>query len=48
MVFMGLVKKKKKKKKVRAKHVNNLCGQNVEFLNVKSGGTYNYHCTLKC
>jgi hypothetical protein len=28
------------------KHVNTLCGQNVELLNVKAGGTYSYHCAL--
>jgi len=25
-----------------------LCGQNVELLNVKPGGTYGNHCALKC
>jgi len=25
---------------IHAKHVNALCGQNTEFLNVKAGGTY--------
>jgi hypothetical protein len=24
-----------------------LCGFNAEFLNVKTGGTYCYHCALK-
>jgi len=24
-------------------HTNALCGQNVEILDVKPGGTYNYH-----
>jgi hypothetical protein len=24
-------------------HINALCGQNSEFFNVKSGGTYAYH-----
>jgi hypothetical protein len=28
-------------------HINTLCGQNVELLNVKSGGTYNDHWALK-
>jgi hypothetical protein len=28
-------------------HINTLCGQNEEFLNVKAGGTYSYHCGLK-
>jgi len=27
-------------------HVNTLCGQNAEFLVVKSGGTYTYHWGL--
>jgi len=25
---------------IRIKHINTLCGQNVELLNVKHGGTY--------
>jgi len=25
------------------KHINTLCGQNVELLNVKRGGTYSNH-----
>jgi hypothetical protein len=25
-----------------------LCGQNTELLDVKAGGTYSYHWTLKC
>ena len=29
------------------KHINTLCGQNVELLNVKPGGTYNNHCASK-
>ena len=29
------------------KHINTLCGQNVEMLNVKPGGTYIYHWTSK-
>jgi hypothetical protein len=24
---------------IRTKHINNLCGQNIELLNVKPGGT---------
>ena len=24
---------------IHTKHINKLCGQNVEFLNIKSGGT---------
>jgi len=27
-------------------HINTLCGQKVEFVNVKSGGTYNEHCAV--
>jgi hypothetical protein len=29
------------------KRINTLCGQNVELLNLKTGGTYSYHCALK-
>jgi hypothetical protein len=25
---------------IHTKHINTLCGQNVEFLTVKSGGTF--------
>jgi hypothetical protein len=25
---------------IHTKHINTLCGQNVEFVNVKPGGTY--------
>ena len=32
---------------VHTKHINTLCGQNVEFVNVKPGGTYSNHWTLK-
>jgi len=28
---------------IRTKHTNTLCGQNIEFLNVALGGTYNDH-----
>jgi tryptophanase len=28
-------------------HVNTLCGQNVEFVNVKTSGTYNDHYAPK-
>ena len=31
---------------IRKKHTNPLCGQNVEFVNVKPGGTYNDHRDL--
>ena len=29
------------------KHINTLCGQNIEFVNVKAGGTYTDHWALK-
>jgi len=32
---------------IHIKHLNTLCGQNVEFVNVKHGGTYNNHRALK-
>jgi len=32
---------------IHKKHLNTLCGQNVEFLNIKSGGTYSDHWTVK-
>jgi hypothetical protein len=32
---------------IHRKHTNTLCGQNVEFLYVKLGGTYSNHLTLK-
>jgi hypothetical protein len=32
---------------IHTKHINTLCGQNVEFSDVKAGGTYKYHCGLK-
>jgi len=32
---------------IHTKHVNSLCGQNVELLNVKPGGTYSDHRALK-
>jgi hypothetical protein len=28
---------------IHTKHINTLCGQNVEFVNVKLGGTYSNH-----
>jgi len=31
---------------IHTKHINTLCGQNVEFLNVKPGGTYSDHCAV--
>jgi hypothetical protein len=32
---------------IHTKHINTLCGQNVEFMNVKHGGTYSNHWALK-
>jgi len=32
---------------IHTKHINTLCGQNVELLNVKPGGTYSNHWVLK-
>jgi len=32
---------------IHTKHKNTLCGQNVELLNVKPGGTYSYRWALK-
>jgi hypothetical protein len=32
---------------IHTKHINTLCGQNVELLNVKPGGAYTYHWALK-
>jgi hypothetical protein len=32
---------------IHTKHTNTLCGQNVEFFNVKLGGTYSDHWALK-
>jgi hypothetical protein len=29
------------------KPINTLCGQNVELLFIKAGGTYSYHWVLK-
>jgi hypothetical protein len=31
----------------RTKHINRVCGQNVEFFNIKASGIYSYHCSLK-
>jgi len=35
---------------IHPKHINNLCGQNGEFLNIKPGGTYgdNSSCNIPC
>jgi hypothetical protein len=32
---------------IHTKHINTMCGQNVEFVNVKPGGTYSDHWALK-
>jgi len=32
---------------IRTKHINTLCGQNVELLNIKPGGTYSDRWTLE-
>jgi len=31
---------------IHTKHINTLCGQNVELLNVKPGGIYSNHWAL--
>jgi len=31
---------------IHTKHINTLCGQNVELFNVKPGGTYSDHWAL--
>ena len=31
---------------IHTKHINTLCGQNIELLNVKRGGTYGDHCAV--
>jgi len=32
---------------IHKKHINTLCGKNVEFVNVKAGGTYSDHWVLE-
>jgi len=32
---------------IHTKHINTLCGPNVEFANGQSGGTYSDHWALK-
>jgi len=32
---------------IHTKHINTLCGQKVEFVNVKPGGTYSDHWALE-
>ena len=31
---------------IHTKHINSLCGQNVEYVSVKPGGTYSDQCAL--
>jgi len=31
---------------IHTKHINTLCGQNVDFVNVKPGGIYSNHWAL--
>jgi hypothetical protein len=31
---------------IHTKHINTVCGQNVEFVNVRRGGTYSNHWAL--
>jgi hypothetical protein len=33
---------------IHIKHINTLCGQNVESLNVETGGINSNHWTVKC
>jgi len=32
---------------IHTKHINTLCGLNVDFVNVKSGGTWSAHWALE-
>jgi hypothetical protein len=32
---------------IHTKHINTLCGQNVQLLNGKPGGTYSDHWAMK-
>jgi hypothetical protein len=32
---------------IHTKHINTLCGQNVEFVDVKPGGTYSNRWAIK-
>jgi hypothetical protein len=32
---------------IRTEHINTVCGQDVELLNVTNGGTYSDHWALK-
>ena len=33
---------------IHTKHINTVCGQNVEFVNVTPDGAYSDHWTAKC
>lgn len=33
--------------RIVGKHVSTPCGQNVETVNLKAGGTYSYHYSIK-
>jgi len=33
---------------IHTRHINTVCGKNVEFVNITSGGTYSDHWALKC
>ena len=30
---------------IHTKHINTLCGQNIQRVNVNAGGTHTYHCS---
>ena len=32
---------------IHTKNINTLCGQNIELLNVKTGGTYSSHLAVE-
>jgi len=32
---------------IHTKHINTVCGQNVEFVSLKPGGTYSDHWALE-
>jgi len=32
---------------IHTKHINTLCGQKVEFVNITAGGTYSDHWALE-
>jgi hypothetical protein len=32
---------------IHTEHTNTLCGQNIELLNIKPGGTYSNHWALE-